>query len=240
MPQNRKPDPLNTDIIKFLEEYERQVKDILIKNAAAAFIAGDLKAQAALEIKLSFDLVNQEALKYLKKYTADLERGGTIIQNEFIPWLEDRAKEDRSEIARIIEEGYKAGKPTGVKQYREAGKYGLYPKNSIAGDLQGFFTARKSHAAAVARTEIARIQTHGSLNRYRKQGVSKVIWLVFHPCELCEPYSRRVFDIDKLPYEVPRHVNCRCALAPVSDEVPTGPAPNLKIHEVFERSGKAL
>lgn len=231
------------EIEKVLNEYEKayetfldSYKAALVKEGTKAFIQGDLKAQKALKLKLNFNLVNKEALKYIKKYKQELDKGGSTIQGKWVPWLEDMAKEDRAKIAKILEEGYKAGKPTGVKEYKRGG----YPKNSIANDLQGFFSARRSHAATVARTEIARIQSHGSVNRYQIQGVKKVMWLVFNPCDICSQYARRVYEIDKVPAEVPRHPNCRCALAPMPDAVPTGPAPNQEIPEVFERSAKAL
>lgn len=218
---------------KFLNSY----KTTLVESGTKAYIQGDLKAQKALDLKLSFNLVNKDALKYIKEYKKDLEKGGGMIQGKWVPWLQNMAEEDRRRIGAIIEEAYKKGTPTGVK---ERLKGSGYPKNSLAYQLQEYFNMRKSHAATVARTEIARIQSHGSVNRYQKQGVSKVIWLVFNPCPICSPYARRVFEIDKVPYEVPRHPNCRCALAPVADDVPTGAAAQAKIPKVFEKNAKAL
>lgn len=221
---------------KAYEDYEKAYKEALVTNGTKAFIQGDLKAQKALDLKLKFNLVNKEALKYIKEYKKELARGGSTIQGEFIPWLEDKSKEERAAISKILEEGYKAGKATGVKELKKGG----YPKNTIAADLQQYFNSRKSHAALVARTEIARIQSHGSINRYHKQGIKKIMWLVFNPCPICQNYARRVYDIDKMPREIPAHPNCRCAAAPVADDVPTGPGPNQKVPEVFERNAKAL
>lgn len=196
------------DLEPLLKDYEDQEKAVMVKGAAKAYVQGDLKAQKALGMKSSFNLVNKEAVKFLPKYKDDLERGGSYIQGKWVPWLQDKTLEERRQIAKILEEGYKAGKQTGVKQYKKGGKYGLYPKDSIAGDLQGFFDKRRSHAATVARTEIARVQIQGSINRYRIQGIKKVMWLVFEPCEICEQYARRVYDLGNLPREIPVHPNC--------------------------------
>jgi hypothetical protein len=37
-----------------------------------------------------------------------------------------------------------------------------------------------------------------------------------------------------MPREIPVHPHCKCAVAPVADEVPTGPAPEQKVPEGFE------
>lgn len=211
---------------------EEQEK-ILAKAAYKGHVAGDLQAQQALKIKISFDQVNQEAVKYAKSYAKDLAQGGCYIHGKWVPWLESKTREERDKIATIIQEGYKAGKATGVKQYKKEGKYGLYPKGTIAGDLQEYFTGLKSHASMVARTEIARVQVAGSLNRYKKQGVKKILWLTFKPCGICEQFNRRVYAIDKMPSEIPVHPNCRCAAAPVPDDVPAGPAPEQPVPSGF-------
>jgi len=212
------------------EEYERT----LTQNAATAHMAGDIQAQKALRMKLKMDLVNEEAAKFAKAYKKDLQAGGSYIEGDWVPWLKDRTEDDKRRISNIIERGYLEGKDTGSTQYAKGGKYGLYPKDTIAGDLQDYFNKRRSHASMVARTEIARIQTRGSLNRYKKQQVQKVMWLTFQPCPICAQYNRRVFKTTDLPAEVPVHPNCRCALAPVPDNTGIGVAPEQEVPPGFQ------
>jgi SPP1 gp7 family putative phage head morphogenesis protein len=223
-------------IDELVRNFQEEQIEVLTRNAAAAHVVGDVQAHKALglNIKQYMDLINEEAAKYAKSYAKDLAKGGTYIQGKWVPWLADRTKEDREKIASIIQQGYLQGKATGKTQYQKAGKYGLYPKNTIAGDLQEYFNQRRSHAATVARTEIARIQVAGSLNRYKKQSVKKVLWLTFEPCEICDQFNRRVYKINDLPREIPVHPHCKCAVAPVADEVPTGPAPEQQVPEGFE------
>lgn len=221
-------------INELVEKFREDQTEVLTKNATAAHIAGDTQAHKALRLKLQMDLINEEAVKFAKAYKKELLQGGCTIQGQFIPWLDKRTKDDREKIAGIIQQGYLQGKPTGVKQMAIGGKYGVYPKGTVAGDLQEYFNLRRSHAATVARTEVARIQSQGSMTRYKKQQVKKVMWLTFEPCPVCEQFNRRIFEINDLPMEVPAHPNCRCALAPVPDARPTGPAPTEPVPPGFE------
>lgn len=57
------------------------------------------------------------------------------------------------------------------------------------------------------------IADKATLNKYKKQGIKKVQWIVTkdgRACEECEELNNKVFDIDKVPSKP--HINCRCWL----------------------------
>lgn len=198
-----------------LEEYERRQVGTLVRDATAAYIAGDVRAQGKLRLSVSFDLVHREALEFARGYRSDLvDRGGSIIQGEFVPWLADQRQGTRSTIHEIIERGIREGKPLGVKEYRSGGGY---PKGSVAADLQEYFGERKSHAATVARTETRRIDAAGARARYKASDVWGLRRLCGpNPCDECQQYCGQVYPIDEAP-ELPLHPNCTCDYAPVME-----------------------
>lgn len=172
---------------------------ILVKNASKAYMAGDVWAHKRLKIDIDFDVVQQEALDYVKAYRKEVQAGYTTIKGEKIYWLRDRTKDERKRIVNVIEKGIKEGQSI----------------PDIAKALRSEVDVLESQATRIARTEVARIQNHGAINRFKKYGIEKVKWLVFEPCELCAPFANNVYEIDNLPDEIPVHPACRCALAPV-------------------------
>lgn len=194
-----------------IDEYQRTLTRTLIRDATRAHIAGDIKAHKALSIAVSFDLVQKEALAYSKEYGKLLYReGATIIKGKKVPWLRDSTGRTRENVFKIIRDGLKEGKP--VAQI--GGK--RIASGTIAHDLQNtLIRERDFEYVRIARTEVARIQSAGSMTRYKANGVKKFKWLCGgDPCPICAQYCNRIFSVEELP-EIPVHPNCTCDKAPV-------------------------
>ena len=167
--------------------------NILVQGAAASYAAGALHAGRTVIGGLDFNMVSDSATRYAVVYRGTLtEKGASVISGKEVPWLRDLAKEERSEIARIIDEGIKAGKPLGVREYKKGG----YPKGSVAAELQDYFNARRSHASTVARTEVARIQNQATLETFHDHGVEKVTVHDGHAhgsCQACNEIDGQIW-----------------------------------------------
>ena len=191
-------------------EYQKTLADILIKNAARAHISGDMSAHKALGIGISFDLVQEEAMLYSKDYGKLLyHKGASIIQGEEIPWLKDHTAHTRESVFKTIKDGLKEGKPVSEIGGKKLGK------GTIAYDLKQIMKEEDSSMVKIARTEVARIQSAGSMTRYKANNVKKIkILCAADPCEICAPYCNQIMDFNEVP-EIPIHPNCRCSYSPV-------------------------
>lgn len=189
--------------------------NVLEVSAAQAYVTGEIAAHKTLRMGISFDLVHKEALEYGREYGKLLrEKGATIINGKEVAWLAENHKTERKTIAKIISDGIAEGKPTGVLE----GKRGGYPKGTIAADLHEFFHARKSHAAMVARTEVARVQNIGTLNRYEESGFTHVQVLDGggpNSCEICEAINGQIWTIEEAASRELEHPNCYRAFVPI-------------------------
>lgn len=195
-----------------LAKYTADIIKQLTEAAPKAHIAGDLAALNKLKsIAVDFKLVQAEALSYSKKYSKLLAtKGGSVIDGKFTPWLKDSTAQKRQNIAKIITDGLKAGKPTsaigGIKLGKGTIAYDLAKECSGKGD---------AWAVMVSRTETARIQSHGAMDRYKEQEIEEVKYLCGpNPCPICAADCQRVFKIGEAP-ELPRHPRCVCDYAPV-------------------------
>ncbi|MCE5255172.1 MAG: hypothetical protein LLG45_13380 [Actinomycetia bacterium] len=146
---------------------------------------------------LNFRMISEDAERYGNGYGELLEKeGATIINGKPNPWLKNLTAEERAKISEIIQKGIRNGKPTGVTELKKGG----YPKGSIAADLEDFFNGRKSHASMVARSEVARIQNHASLDSFDRHGVGKVTVHDGHAHGSCEKCNAIDGEIWTVPY----------------------------------------
>lgn len=196
-----------------MDKYQRDIATAARNNAARAHIAGDLSAHKLLDIGVSFDLVQKEALDYSKPYGELLYReGASVIQGKKIPWLKDRTGQTRENVFKTIKDGLKEGKPVSEIGGKKLGK------GTIAYDLKQIMQTEDSGMVRIARTEVARIQSAGSMTRYKANNVKKIkILCAADPCEICTPYCNQIINFDDAP-EIPLHPNCRCSYAPVIEK----------------------
>lgn len=198
------------EIEKAMNEYYRDIAIVARNNAAKSHIAGDLAAHELLGINISFNLVQKEALEYAKGYGKLLtEEGASMIQGDKVPWLKDHTKKTRKDIFTTIRDGLKGGKPVSEIGGKKLGE------GTIAYDLKQIMATEDSGMVRIARTEVARIQSAGSMTRYKANNVKRIMILcAADPCEICIPYCNQIMDFSEVP-ELPIHPNCRCAYSPV-------------------------
>ena len=100
---------------------------------------------------------------------------------------------------------------------REAALAGEGPQG-IAKKIQEITNGEMWKARRIARTEMVRAYTGGTIRRYGQHDVPRVMWIAAlgeRCCDTCEMLHGNIFPIANLPEEPPLHPNCRCSLAPV-------------------------
>lgn len=200
------------DVDASINAYEEAIIAALFNNAIEAHIAGDVTAYHMLNIPLAENLVQQEALVYGKSYRKLLvNKGASIIKGKEIPWLAEHIEHTRDQVYKIIEDGLKEGKPVadiGGKKIADG---------TIAKDLQDLGIRNKDFEyVRIARTETARIQNQGTLNRYNLNGITHV--LVHDGLDFdaeCAAANGQVWTIDKSQLNELEHPNCTRAFSPV-------------------------
>lgn len=196
--------PVNeAELDKAFDALDEALITTLTANAVVAHIAGDLKTQKDLGLKVSFNLVKSAATEYGKEYkTLLVDRGGGYIVNEagqfeFKDWFAQSSKANREKVADIINTGISEGK--GVRETKK--------------DLAEFFTQRKNHAELVARTETAKVQSIATTTRLKEQGIGQLQWITAEDERVRSSHAERHLKV----YPVNDHPelgepNCRCVL----------------------------
>ena len=79
------------------------------------------------------------------------------------------------------------------------------------------FSVSYSRADALARTELAHIQTQAAKQRYEDTGIERVqIWADpdERTCEVCGKLHKKIYPVGaRIP--IPAHPRCRCTIVPV-------------------------
>lgn len=79
------------------------------------------------------------------------------------------------------------------------------------------FNVSYNRAEAIARTELAHVQTQAAQKRYQDYGVQYMeVWADEDErrCEICGKLHEKRFPIGAVP-PIPAHTNCRCCIVPV-------------------------
>lgn len=202
-PESILPPEILAVLLSAIPSFEKDRIETLIEGATENYIKGEQDAYKLLDIAFDEDDVLDAAHAYLKTYKSQISDGYTYIQGEKVFWLRDRTINERQKIFDIIKEGIIKGKsPDVVKQ-----------------DFVTHFGMQKSQAETLARTETAYVQARGAENRFKRQGVEKIKWLLgANPCSECKKYGGKVFTWDTLPFSIPRHPRCTCSLSPVMSQ----------------------
>lgn len=112
----------------------------------------------------------------------------------------------------------KAIKPQLVS-YVESGKKTTLLKQEVADK----FSISYEDACVLVNTEIARIQTERTLNRYSKYGIKEFEFFADtdnETCDKCAALDGKKFKISKAKIGVnapPMHDGCRCCILPIID-----------------------
>lgn len=83
--------------------------------------------------------------------------------------------------------------------------------------LQERFNVSYNRADALARTEIAHVQTQAAKKRYEDYGIQKVQFWADpdeRTCEMCGKLHKKIYPVGAY-VPLPAHTNCRCAILPV-------------------------
>jgi len=207
-------------IERALEELRRDLIILLQEGAAQSYLLGNLMAYMSLGLRpedaaAGGDDAEKAGIAYAQRYRDLLiNEGASIIKGKKVTWLGDMSEKERSAIYDIIQSGLDEGKATGIK---ETG-IGTYPKDSIAADLQEYFSQRKSHASMIARSETGRILNIGSLERFIAAGLREV--KVFdnegpNSCDACIRAHGQIWTIEYAMENEVEHGNCVRAFGPV-------------------------
>ncbi|MCK5431451.1 MAG: hypothetical protein KAJ03_01840 [Gammaproteobacteria bacterium] len=192
--------PSKKEVEKLVEAWRVGIAGDLGAEAGASFAAGDNIAQGLIGIQLSPAFVDPDVLAFATKYQRMLtDEGASIINGKKVPWLRDYAKRTRKEINDVIAQGIKDGK-------------GPIGKDSISSDLKEILGDKKTFELnRIARSESARIQNHGTINRYAKQGLSQVLVLDNegpHSCQACRDANGQIWTLEKATQNTTQHPNC--------------------------------
>ena len=101
----------------------------------------------------------------------------------------------------------------GLIQCVAGGKSSSYLKKQ----LMERFNVSYSNADAIARTELAHIQTQAAQQRYKDYGIKQMEVMAerdSRTCKICEAHDGEIYNVtDTMP--VPFHPRCRCCMLPV-------------------------
>lgn len=200
------------DVDKSIDAYEEALIAALYNNAIEAHIAGDVVAYHMLKIPVAKNVVQQEALVYGKQYRKLLaDKGASIIKGKEIPWLAEHTQHTRDQAYNIIETGLKEGKPVA-----DIGGKKIAP-GTIAEDLQELGLRNKDYEyVRIARTETARIQNQGALNRFKLNNITHVLvhdGLDFdEPCRIA---NGQTWTVEKSQSNELEHPNCTRSFSPL-------------------------
>ena len=191
-------------IEKAFQKYRDTVADDLAKQSAEMFIAGDLKAQSLLTVSVDNILVQEEALEYATEYGKLLKNeGASIINGKKVTWLKDSTDKMRLDTITKITEGIDAGESMDVltKELRKT-----------------FVTEHEYKLRMIARTETARIQNIGTVNRYKKLDITHVEVLDNegpNSCEECGIANGQTWTVEYATSHELEHPNCVRSFSPI-------------------------
>lgn len=194
-----------------IDNYIDDLIPILTGTAVEAHIAGDIIAYHNLKIPVAEFKVQQAALDFGKGYRKLLkDEGASIIQGKKIPWLADHTKHTRDQVYQIVEQGLKDGKPVASI----SGKTGV--PGTIADDLKTLAIRDNDYEyVRIARTETARVQNQGTLNRYTQNNITHVNVIDGDGCDDCIAANGQVWTVGYSQSHELEHPNCVRAFSPV-------------------------
>lgn len=197
-----------------IDDYITDMTTALTATAVEAHIAGDIIAYHALKIPVAENIVQQAAIDFGKDYSKLLKNeGASIIQGKKIPWLAEHTEHTRQQVYDIVEQGLKEGKPVASI----GGKTGA--PGTIADDLKQLGIRDKDYEyVRIARTETARIQNQGTLNRYGENNITHVNVIdggQESSCEECDAINGSVWTVEYSQDHELEHPGCVRTFSPV-------------------------
>ena len=189
-----------SDIERLLDEYDLRIlqnnlKTQIHRYMKQAYEKGSIKACSDVTM-LGFPLS-------FEPYPVDFRALDVLVDNNF-SLVKDANAYMKKEMLRHISNGILEGK-------------GIY---KIQRDLRKTISLTKTRATMIARTEVIRSYTQGAINQYKKVGIKKFRWICSYDertCERCSSLDGKVFKVGA--EQPPLHVNCRCTIAPIVENI---------------------
>ncbi len=179
--------------------YEELLRKGVSKELAQLLAASIPRIIEEYALDVTFDVVNQHALEWLREYTPKLSENLEQINTD--------------DLRRTLMEGIDGGED--MRHLRDR-------VNSLFDEYD------RERAERIARTETIRAQEEGNQEVYKEAGFERKVWFA-NPgaCELCEalndvdvpinePYGQDVFGENAMT--PPLHPHCRCASSPYMEE----------------------
>ena len=192
--------------------YRTVLANDLTDNAVKAWIAGDMLGHKQLKIPINMSAVHKEALKFGKVHGKLLrEEGATIIKGKKLPWLADSVQSTRADVVDIINKGIEDGLPmgdiTGKKIVPDTVSYNLRETLIREHDYQ---------YVRIARSETARYQNQGALNRYDINNITHVGVLDGMDFDAeCAAANGSIWEINFARNNELEHPNCTRSFFPI-------------------------
>ena len=208
--------PINDEAVEVLDNsittYTAGLIAASTNTAIRAHIIGDILAHNALGLPVVNAFAQNEALLYGETYRKLLvEKGASIIQGKEVAWLAEQTTSTRSSIFQIIESGIAEGKPVADI----GGKVGV--PGTVAHDLEEYAIRSKNFEyVRIARTETARIQNQGTLNRFEKSNITHVEVLDGNDFDdACAAANLSIWTVEYAAAHELEHPNCTRSFSPI-------------------------
>lgn len=192
----------DADLDEIMAEYRDDRVDVLSDLALDAALLGGMMAFAMMGKTVDEPTLAASATVWAEDYRSVLvNRGGSYINGQFVPWMENADKETRSRVAEIIDTAVRDGSS----------------KADVTRQLSDYFDTH-SHAAMVADTEISRLQNEFGLDTYESEGTHFVQVSDGggpNACDICEALNGEVWTVEEARSRVLEHPGCWRTFYPV-------------------------
>lgn len=169
----------------------KPLENVFLSHNTAAFTAAGQQVLTALDVTTAIDILNPAAVNWL-------QQNALIIADKVTVGIEQQIRFD-------VIEAVRKGEGWGALKTKVAQTYGDQVKRS----------------EVLARTEISKAVSEGSLNTYNTLGVEKVMWLAIvddRTDDECLERNGKVFTLEEAKGAIPIHPNCRCTWVPLNEE----------------------
>lgn len=200
------PEALDQIISAAAETLMSDTIKALTRGSVIASVEGQEHAASTLGIGLNFNLVNSYAVKKAADYRYLLiNKGGSMINGEFKPWLQDLIKADRQAVSDIVT--------------KAISKQGGTTARDIRKGLDEVFTQGEHNSALVAYQETRRLLLGGSQNRWKDEGIVEAEWVHLDPQLDPRPEHQardgKVYALDDPIWGDLEDYNCHCSMRPI-------------------------
>jgi len=199
---------------------ETKGEEILFPSIQATYLAGKNAASRHMGIRGAFDIYDFQAVEAARTLTSNLITNVTATTKLAVSEQIAVGIENGLSMAQVAKEirplvGLTPAQATSVRDLAEK-----LVQEGVAPDrierMVGIQSKKKliARTNTIARTETARAQSLGYVERMKSLGQERLEVLSSGGCELCESLAG-VYAVEEAREIIPIHPNCRCILLPV-------------------------